>query len=512
MNKDIRVRFAPSPTGPLHIGGLRTALYNYLFAKKNDGSFVLRIEDTDQNRFIPGAEEYIMNALAWCGIIPDESPTREGEFGPYRQSERKTIYAKYAQELLKAGDAYYAFDSVEELDMARKKMAEQKGQTFQYNSGTRGVLKNSLTLSDDQTMELIDGGTPHVIRLKVPEGESIVLNDIIRGEVTINSEEVDDKILLKSDGMPTYHLANVVDDHLMGISHVIRGEEWLPSAPFHVLLYRYLGWENTMPEFAHLPLLLKPDGKGKLSKRDGLKHGFPVFPLNWKDPVSGEDLMGFRESGFLADAFTNFLAMLGWNPGTEQEIFNMENLISEFSIERIGKAGAKFDIEKAKWFNQQYLKEKPLEYLTNYLEQSMAAENVQSPRSTNEKIAEAMRERIVYPSDIYEKSKFFFFAPENYDEKVINKKWNTEIASIIQDYANALKEHESITAEVAKETLSSVLELHNTGMGKIMPALRTSLTGEGGGPDLMSIIEILGPAESSIRINTAVARLKDKSN
>ena len=509
MNRKVRVRFAPSPTGPLHIGGLRTALYNYLFARKNQGSFILRIEDTDQTRFIPGAEEYIIEALSWCGIDPDESPSKGGEYGPYKQSERKHLYAEYAERLIASGNAYYAFDSVEELDKARKQWMELKNEPFQYNIHTRGAMKNSLTLPDSKVSELIEKGIPYVIRLKVPKNESIALKDLIRGDVIINSEEVDDKVIMKSDGMPTYHLANVIDDHLMDISHVIRGEEWLPSAPLHILLYRYLGWEESMPEFAHLPLLLKPDGKGKLSKRDGLKHGYPVFPLEWSDPNSGENLMGFRESGFLAEAFINFLAMLGWNPGTEQELFDKENLIREFSIERIGKSGAKFDIEKAKWFNQQYIREESSEFLADSLGKSLTEENIAISREKTEKVAEAMRERITFPADIYSSGKFFFSAPKTYDEKVIRKKWNVETAKVLSDYSEALSKYESLSADSAKETLLSVLELHNIGMGKVMQPLRVTLTGESGGPDLMTIIEILGPKESSDRITTAIERFKD---
>lgn len=504
MNRKTKVRFAPSPTGPLHIGGLRTALYNYLLAKKNGGSFILRIEDTDKNRFIPGAEEYISEALKWCGIKPDESVNLGGEHAPYRQSERKELYLKYNEQLIASGHAYYAFDTVEELDAARKRMMDLKNEPFQYNIHTRVAMKNSLTLSENETNQLLEMGTPHVVRLKVPKGETIVLHDLIRGEVRVSSEEVDDKILLKSDGMPTYHLANVVDDHLMEISHVIRGEEWLPSAPLHVLLYRYLGWEETIPEFAHLPLLLKPDGKGKLSKRDGIRLGFPVFPLEWSDPQSGEKLAGFRDSGYLPDAFVNFLAFLGWNPGTEQEIFDMKELISEFSIERIGKSGARFDIEKANWFNQQYLKEKPAETLAGYLQKSLDDAGIESTPDKNLKIAEAMRERITFPSEIYDNARFFFIAPEEYDEKVVGKKWNVETATILGDYAEALIKKGSLKSDEAKEALMNVLEAHNTGMGKVMQALRVTLTGEAGGPDLMAIIEILGGKESGTRINRAI--------
>ena len=355
---NIRVRFAPSPTGPLHSGGLRTALYNYLFARKHNGSMILRIEDTDQARYVEGAEKYILDSLKWAKIGIDEGPEESGEFQPYRQSERKEIYQKYAQQLVIEGKAYYAFDTPEELEAMRERLKEGRVANPQYNAITRTTMKNSLTLSEDEVNKRISNGEPYVVRLMVPKKEEVRFHDLVRDWVVVLSSTIDDKILLKSDGMPTYHLANVVDDHLMKITHVIRGEEWLPSAPLHVLLYRYLGWEASMPKFAHLPLLLKPDGNGKLSKRDSLKHGFPIFPLEWHDPESGEKLKGFREEGYLADAFLNFLAFLGWNPGTEQEIFAKDELIKSFSIDRIGKAGAKFDIDKAKWFNQQYLKMK----------------------------------------------------------------------------------------------------------------------------------------------------------
>ena len=355
MNQKVRVRFAPSPTGPLHIGGVRTALYNYLFARKHNGTFILRIEDTDQTRFVPGAEQYIMNSLKWCGINVDEGIEEGGEYGPYRQSDRKHLYRKYADELVEKGFAYYAFDTPEELETLRKQLEEEKASNTAYSASTRTRMKNSLTLSDAETKSILATGTPYVIRFKMPEGEEIIASDLIRGEVRVNTSTLDDKVLFKSDGMPTYHLANVVDDYLMKISHVIRGEEWLPSMPLHVLLYRSFGWESIMPKFAHLPLLLKPDGKGKLSKRDGDRLGFPVFPLQWTDPVSGEVSSGYKESGYFPEAFINILAFLGWNPGTEQEIFSMQELVDSFSIEHIHKAGARFDFEKAKWFNNQYL-------------------------------------------------------------------------------------------------------------------------------------------------------------
>ena len=509
MNKHVRVRFAPSPTGPLHIGGLRTALYNFLFARKHQGTFVLRIEDTDRSRYVPGAEEYIINSLEWCGLIPDESPGRGGDFGPYRQSERKERYAGFARELVENGHAYYAFDTPEELEKARKRLHNDKGIPFQYNVFTRPQMKNSLTMSDEETTTLLASQAPFVVRLKVPENEKVELHDLIRGIVTVRTEEIDDKILMKSDGMPTYHMANVVDDHLMQITHVIRGEEWLPSTPLHVLIYRYLGWENTMPEFAHLPLLLKPEGKGKLSKRDGLKHGYPVFPLEWDDPQSGETLTGFKESGYLPDAFINFLALLGWNPGTEQEIFSLEELSQAFSIDRIGKGGAKFDINKAKWFNQQYLKIKSTHELAGYLNASLTREGVEFPGDKAGQVADIMRDRITFPDDIWLKGRFFLKQPAEYNEKVVREKWTRENVQVLSDYAGALTKLETVSEEKAKGTLEVVLELNKVAIGKVMQALRVALTGEGGGPDLMRIISIMGPSECSNRLRTAIEILDD---
>ena len=509
MNKHVRVRFAPSPTGPLHIGGLRTALYNFLFARKHQGTFVLRIEDTDRSRYVPGAEEYIINSLEWCGLIPDESPGRGGDFGPYRQSERKERYAGFARELVENGHAYYAFDTPEELEEARKRLHNDKGIPFQYNVFTRPQMKNSLTMSDEETTTLLASQAPFVVRLKVPENEKVELHDLIRGIVTVRTEEIDDKILMKSDGMPTYHMANVVDDHLMQITHVIRGEEWLPSTPLHVLIYRYLGWENTMPEFAHLPLLLKPEGKGKLSKRDGLKHGYPVFPLEWDDPQSGETLTGFKESGYLPDAFINFLALLGWNPGTEQEIFSLEELSQAFSIDRIGKGGAKFDINKAKWFNQQYLKIKSTHELAGYLNASLTREGVEFPGDKAGQVADIMRDRITFPDDIWLKGQFFLKQPAEYNEKVVREKWTRENVQVLSDYAGALTKLETVSEEKAKGTLEVVLELNKVAIGKVMQALRVALTGEGGGPDLMRIISIMGPSECSNRLRTAIEILDD---
>ena len=420
--KEVRVRFAPSPTGALHIGGVRTALYNFLLARKMNGTMILRIEDTDQNRFVPGAEEYIQKSLEWVGINIDEGVGVGGPHAPYRQSERKDIYKQYAQQLIDSGAAYYAFDTEEELEAMRERLKAAGVAIQQYNSITRMEMRNSLTLSPGEVQDLMNAGTPYVIRLKVPRKEEVRLNDLIRGWVMVHSSQIDDKVLMKSDGMPTYHLANVVDDYLMKISHVIRGEEWLPSAPLHVLLYKYLGWEKEMPQFAHLPLLLKPDGNGKLSKRDADRLGFPIFPLTWKDPESGEVAIGYKEAGYLPDAFINFIAFLGWNPGTTQEIFSIEELVREFSLERINKAGAKFDIVKAQWFNQHYLRQKATDELAKFLLDSIASENISCDADRARKIVEVMRERVTFPKDFWEQGRYFFFAPTAYDQAVVAKK------------------------------------------------------------------------------------------
>ncbi|HRI78557.1 MAG TPA: glutamate--tRNA ligase, partial [Cyclobacteriaceae bacterium] len=404
--REVRVRFAPSPTGALHIGGVRTALYNYLLARKHGGTMILRIEDTDQNRYVPGAEQYIQDSLSWAGIKIDEGVGPGGPYSPYRQSERKDLYSQYTTQLLDAGHAYYAFDSEAEINTMRERLKARGDQQQHYNSVSRMEMNNSLTLSAEAVKQKLVSGVPYVIRLKVEPGVEIKLNDLIRGEVSVQSSQIDDKVLMKSDGMPTYHLANVVDDHLMKISHVIRGEEWLPSAPLHVLLYRFLGWEKEMPEFAHLPLLLKPDGNGKLSKRDADQMGFPIFPLNWTDPNTNELAKGFRESGYLPDALINFLAFLGWNPGTEQELFSMEELVQAFSVARIGKAGARFDIHKAQWFNQQYLKAKTDEELSSYLLDSLAKENIACTKEKALKICAVMKERVTFTHDFWLQGKF----------------------------------------------------------------------------------------------------------
>ncbi len=498
----VRVRFAPSPTGALHIGGVRTALYNYLFARKSGGKFILRIEDTDQTRFVEGAEDYIRKSLEWAGISPDEGVIEGGDFGPYKQSERKALYAKYAQQLIDSGNAYFAFDTPEELDEMRERLKENRVANPQYNAITRNQMKNSLTLSKEEVDELIANGTPHVIRFKMPKNEDVRFQDIVRGWVVVNSTTLDDKILMKSDGMPTYHLANIVDDHLMEISHVIRGEEWLPSAPLHVLLYESLGWEA--PQFAHLPLLLKPDGNGKLSKRAADKLGFPIFPLNWNDPTTGELSVGFKETGYMPDAFINFLALLGWNPGGEQEIFSMDELIQAFSLDRINKAGAKFDIEKAKWFNQQYLKNALIDELSqefiNLFSEPIDAEKAK-------RVVNSLKERVTFLPEMKEAGDFYFNRPTEYDPKTVKKKWNDLAKEKLQGFSTELLKSESPDAEQVKEILIEYLSKDETPLGRVMPALRLALTGQAGGPDLMEIISILGPTEVAERINLAVEQI-----
>ncbi|MGB3183159.1 MAG: glutamate--tRNA ligase [Cyclobacteriaceae bacterium] len=508
MNKEVRVRFAPSPTGPLHIGGVRTALYNYLYARKHGGKMILRIEDTDQTRYVPGAEEYIMEALDWFGLRMDEGVKEGGENSPYRQSERKEHYQKYAQKLVDEGNAYYAFDTPEELEAMRERLKEAKVAQPQYNAITRTTMKNSLTLSDEEVKQRIAAGESYVVRLKVPKKEEIRLNDMIRGWVVVHSTAIDDKVLMKSDGLPTYHLANVVDDHMMGITHVIRGEEWLPSAPLHVLLYRFLGWEDSMPQFAHLPLILKPDGNGKLSKRDAEKHGFPIFPIDWTDPSSGEESDGFREFGFLPEAAINFLAFLGWNPGTEQELFSLDDLVKEFSIERIGKSGTKFDIDKAKWFNEQYIKVKSGEELADYLQNSLQKEGIEASRERVVRVCEIMRERVTFPGQFWTDARFMFIAPDSYDEKVVRKKWTDEAVRALTAYKEALAGVDNLTPETAKSTLTETLEKNNIKMGQVMQAVRLAITGTGAGPDLMDIISILGKDEVIDRIDNALTRLE----
>lgn len=510
MKEEVRVRFAPSPTGPLHIGGVKTALFNYLFARHNGGKMILRIEDTDQARYVNGAEQYIQEALEWVGIEIDEGPKKGGEYGPYRQSERKEMYKQYAQQLVDAGHAYYAFDTAEELTEMRERLKAARVPTPQYNAITRNQMKNSVTLSADEVKAKLDAGEPYVIRLKVPRKEEIRINDMVRGWVMVHSSAIDDKVIMKSDGMPTYHLANVVDDHLMKITHVIRGEEWLPSAPLHVLLYKFLGWEDTMPTFAHLPLILKPDGNGKLSKRDGDKLGFPVFPLSGEFPNQEgeiEKISGFREAGYLPGAFCNFLSFLGWNPGTTEEIFTLDRLIETFTIERVGKAGTKFDIEKANWFNQQYLRMLSNEELAEALRNKLDEEGIEFSQDNLIKVCELLKERAVFIKDLWESGEFIFIAPTSYDEKVVRKKWNDTAVDVISSYRDAISTIDTIDAIQAKEVLDKVLEEKGVGIGKIMQALRLAITGRGMGPDLMQIIEILGSKKAAERLNNAIENL-----
>jgi len=503
----VRVRFAPSPTGALHIGGLRTALYNYLFARSNGGSFILRIEDTDQTRLVPGAEEYIYQALDWLGINPDESPQKGGDFAPYRQSERVAIYQKYAARLVEEGKAYFAFDTPEELEAMRDRLKAAKVANQQYNAITRVTMRNSLTLPAEKVKELMEGGVPYVIRLKVPPKEDIRFEDRIRGWVKVHSSTLDDKVILKSGGFPTYHLANVVDDHLMKITHVIRGEEWLPSAPLHVLLYRFFGWEDSMPEFAHLPLILKPDGNGKLSKRDADRQGFPIYPINWTDP-QGVASTGFKESGYLPETMINFLALLGWNPGGEKELFSLDELRQQFSLDRIVKSGAKFDIDKARWFNQHYLRQQPVEELQEYLSQALKQQGLEAPVEKIQKVTQLLRDRIVFPGDLLDQGRVYFEAPETYEEQVVRKKWNHQVADMLQQYGAVINTCDQWDHQVAHRELSSLLEKAEWGFGKIMPGLRLALTGAGKGPDLMMIMEILGKEETLKRLTTAIDKLE----
>jgi len=504
-NKNIRVRFAPSPTGPLHIGGVRTALYNYLFAKKNGGTFILRIEDTDQNRYVPGAEQYIMESLKWCGIDIDEGVEQGGDYGPYRQSERKEFYKKYSEQLIESGNAYYAFDTPGELDALRKKLEEEKALNKSYSPSSRMEMRNSLTLDSEEVERLIEAGEPYVIRFKMPENEDIHFSDIIRGEITVNSSALDDKVLFKSDGMPTYHLANIVDDHLMEISHVIRGEEWLPSLPLHVMLYRAFGWDA--PQFAHLPLILKPNGKGKLSKRDGDKGGFPVFPLEWKNPETGEVSPGYRESGYLPEAFINMLAFLGWNPGTEKEIFSTDELIEAFSIDRVGKAGARFDPEKAKWFNHQHLQMKSDEELKELFQKILKEKGIEAPGEYVVKVIRLIKDRATFVSDFWEHSDFFFIAPVEYDAKMVKKRWKENTGEILANLMKALEKTDNFSAATLEPAIKEYLEKNELGMGQVMTALRLALVGSGRGPGVFEIMEMLGKQEVANRVERAINQI-----
>ncbi|HSG68256.1 MAG TPA: glutamate--tRNA ligase [Bacteroidales bacterium] len=511
-DKPIRVRFAPSPTGPLHIGGVRTALYNYLFARRNGGTMILRIEDTDQTRFVPGAEEYIIESFKWCGIDFDEGVEVGGPYGPYRQSERKEMYLEYATRLVKSGHAYYAFDTPEELETMRKKLEESRATYTSYNQESRMKMTNSLTLPNEEVMRRLSKGEPYVIRIKMPEGEKLRFTDEIRSEVEVDTSTLDDKVLYKSDGMPTYHLANVVDDYLMKITHVIRGEEWLPSLPLHVLLYRYLGWEEVMPKFAHLPLLLKPDGKGKLSKRDGDRMGFPVFPLEWTDLASGEVSRGYREDGYFPEAFINMLALLGWNPGTEQEIFSMDDLVQQFSIDRVGRSGARFDPEKAKWFNHQYLVKKDDEALAKAFE-LIIGKNIEQPAARLrhpeylKKVVSLVKERVNFVNEIWDQAWFFFEAPESYDEPTVKKRWKENSGALLTEILQLIKNAPAFTRDALHDSIAAYLEEKGIGMGQVMIGMRLCIVGSGTGPDLFTIMEMIGREETVMRIERGVERL-----
>jgi glutamyl-tRNA synthetase len=503
-HKKVRVRFAPSPTGALHIGGVRTALYNYLFAKQNNGDLILRIEDTDSQRFVPGAEDYIIEALTWLGIKFDEGVGFGGEYGPYRQSERRDIYKKYVDQLLDNGHAYIAFDTPEELEAKRKEIPN-----FQYDASTRLQMRNSLSLSKEEVEKLIADGAQYVVRAKIEPNEDIHVNDIIRGEVVINSSILDDKVLYKSaDQLPTYHLANIVDDHLMEVSHVIRGEEWLPSAPLHVLLYRFFGWEDTMPQFAHLSLLLKPEGNGKLSKRDGDRLGFPVFPLQWTDPKTGDVSSGYRESGYLPEAVVNFLALLGWNPGNDQEVMSMDELIKCFDLKKCSKSGAKFDYEKGKWFNHIYIKEMPAKEAAQRFLPILKDHGIEADEAYVEKVVAMMKDRATFIEDLWGLCSFFFVAPTEYDEKTRKKRWKEDSAALLTEMMEILKAREPFDIEGTENEVKAWIESKGYHLGNIMNATRLALVGEGKGPHIFDITEALGKEESLRRIQRAIDVLK----
>ncbi len=505
--REVRVRFAPSPTGPLHIGGVRTALYNYLFARQNGGKMILRIEDTDSHRFVPGAEDYINEALAWLGIGIDEGVREGGPYGPYKQSERRDIYREHVKKLLDAGKAYIAFDTPEELEAKRNETAN-----FQYDASTRLQMRNSLTLPADEVQRLIDSGEQYVVRFRIEPGRDVAVDDLIRGRVTIKSDILDDKVLYKSaDDLPTYHLANIVDDHLMKISHVIRGEEWLPSAPLHVLLYEAFGWADTAPSFVHLPLLLKPDGKGKLSKRDGDRLGFPVFPLEWHDPKSGETSSGYRESGYLPQAVVNFLALLGWNPGDDTELMSMDELISRFSLDHCSKSGAKFAFEKGKWFNHEYLQKIPDAELAGLFKPVLSAHGVNPADFSDEYIAKSVglvKSRINFVNDLWDNAKFFFVAPTEYEAKSVKKRWSAEMPAIMTALAALLEAQPDFTGSVIEPVVMQWIADNGYHLGNVMNAFRLTVVGECKGPHMFDITDVLGKAETLSRIRKGVERIR----
>lgn len=506
MDRKVRVRFAPSPTGPLHIGGVRTALYNYLFARKHGGDMILRIEDTDSHRFVPGAEDYINEALAWLGIGIDEGVREGGSYGPYKQSERRDIYREHVKMLLDAGKAYIAFDTPAELEAKRAEVPN-----FQYDASTRGSMRNSLTLTAEEVRRLIDEGAQYVVRFKIEPGVDVTVNDLLRGEVRINSSVLDDKVLYKSaDDLPTYHLANIVDDHLMEVSHVIRGEEWLPSAPLHVLLYEAFGWSDTAPAFVHLPLLLKPDGKGKLSKRDGDRLGFPVFPLEWH-PEGGEVSSGYRESGYLPEAVVNFLALLGWNPGDDSEIMSMDELIAKFDFGHCSKSGAKFDYEKGRWFNHEYLQKLPDERLAALFKPVLSANGVNPSDFSDEYIAKAVgmvKGRIYFVKDLWDQAKFFFTAPEAYNPKDVKKRWNEDTPRIMGELVEVLRDIDDFSSKAAEPVVLDWIASKGYHLGNVMNAFRLTVVGECKGPHMFDITELLGEDETIRRINKGVESIK----
>lgn len=504
---EVRVRFAPSPTGPLHMGGVRTALFNYLFAKQHNGKFLLRIEDTDQARYVPGAEDYIRQALEWVGLQTDEDPWQGGPFGPYRQSDRKHIYRQYADQLIESGNAYIAFDTPDELDLMRERLKNAKVPNPQYNAAIRMTMKNSLTLSADECSARVEAGEPYAIRVKIPRNEEVRFQDMIRGWVQVNTNTLDDKVIFKSDGMPTYHLANIVDDHLMKITHVIRGEEWLPSAPLHILLYKFFGWEATRPEFAHLPLILRPDGNGKLSKRDGDRLGFPVFPLQWRDPLTNEISSGYREKGYFPEAFVNMLAFLGWNPGSEQEMFSMEELVAAFSFQRVGKSGSKFDADKARWYNQQYLRRQSTIKLADLIKKSLIDALIPFEESKLPAYVELMKERAVFVEDMVE-GRYLFQRPEAYSDQVIGKKWNSDSPAIVQKMIEMFEETE-FESTILHDQFNSFLAHNKLNIGAVLPILRVLITGVGSGASMFEIMEFLGKTESMERLRIGVKALSN---
>lgn len=506
MNRPVRVRFAPSPTGPLHIGGVRTALYNYLFARQHNGTMILRIEDTDSQRFVPGAEDYINESLAWLGIGIDEGVREGGNYGPYKQSERRDIYRKHVKQLLDAGKAYIAFDTPAELEAARN-----ASPNFQYDASTRMSMRNSLTMPADEIKRLIDDGTPYVVRFLIEPGRDVEVNDLIRGKVVINSSILDDKVLYKSaDDLPTYHLANIVDDHLMEVTHVIRGEEWLPSAPLHVLLYEAFGWRDTMPDFVHLPLLLKPDGKGKLSKRDGDRLGFPVFPLEWHDPKSGDVSSGYRESGYLPEAVVNFLALLGWNPGDDTEVMSMDELISKFSLAHCSRAGAKFAFEKGKWFNHTYLQNMDDEALAEKFKPVLRQHGVDPDKYSKEfltKVVSLVKGRINFVNDLWDQASYFFVEPEEYEAKSVKKRWTPDMPGHMQELIKVLESIDDFSSAAAEPVVIGWIEKNNLHMGNVMNAFRLTVVGKCVGPHMFDITELLGKEETIRRIKKGIENI-----